>query len=316
MGLLERKDDDMNNEIFETITASLIRTIKAGQAGKWQKPWTTTFANMGLPGNATTLKPYSGINVLVLWMAGLDNDYPTARWATFKQWQGIGAQVRKGEKGTKCVKWGVSVTCECGYKGPKACTKHPVKQQSKRVWASQFTVFNEAQVDGYEAPEVVTSPDTVTIDTMEAWVASTGANIREVAGDRAYYNRESDQITVPLRTQFNTPQGFYGTVLHELGHWTGALSRLAREKGKRFGDHAYAAEELIAELTAVYLSAQLGVEVEPHQEHAAYLESWLGVLEADPMNLYRAAKDAQAAATYLTDLARVGEVADNERTAA
>lgn len=294
--------------IFAKITDSLVDTIQTGNAGSWNKPWTTVIAGSGLGINAHTKKAYQGMNQLVLMIETATNDYSANVWATYKQFQALGGQVRKGETGTKLVKWGKSYRCnDCDHKGRSKCSTKGHKSTAS-LWASEFTVFNVDQQDGFsiERPAAtLTEPER--LEAVEAFLADTGANIRHQLGDRAYYDRIADQITLPERAQFDTPQGYYGTALHELTHWTGAKTRLDRVKGRVFGDAAYAGEELVAELGATFLAASFGVELEPHPEHAAYLASWLTSLKADPRALYRAAKDAQAAFDYLLDLTTVEE---------
>ena len=296
------------DDLFEKITSRIVEAIETGNAGQWDKPWTSVLAEGGLPMNATTGKAYQGMNAFIGMMEQAINGYTSGHWATYKQWQTKDAQVRRGEKGTTMVKWGVTYTCgACKSKGPKPCATKG-HASDKHVWASSFTVFNADQVDGYDAPAPkMPSAAPERLAEVEEFIAATGATIRHLAGDRAYYTPATDIITLPMREQFATAQGYYGTALHELTHWTGAEHRLARANGKVFGDDRYAWEELVAELGATFLAAHLGVEVEPHGEHAAYLASWLRVFKDDPRALYRAAKQAQEAFAYLLTEATVSE---------
>jgi antirestriction protein ArdC len=293
------------------ITDRLVETIESGNHGTWTKPWTTTIAGSGLGINALTGKGYQGMNQLVLMVTTAAADYSANVWATYKQWQTLGGQVRKGETGTQLVKWGITYFCQdCDHKGRTEC-KRQGHRPATNLWASPFTVFNVDQQDGYvlEVPEVEIS-EIERMDQVDAFIAATGATIHHRLGDRAYFDRQADHIVLPALEQFETCAGYYGTVLHELTHWAGHSTRLDRIKGRVFGDEAYAGEELVAELGATFLAARFGVEVEPHEEHAAYLASWLRSLKADPRALYRAAKDAQVATEYL--LAAAGEEAAPE----
>lgn len=288
------------DDLFEQITARVIEAIENGKAGKWEKPWTAAIGASGLGINAQTKAAYQGFNQFVLMVVTADAGYPVNLWATYKQWQALGGQVRKGERGTLLVKWGKTHVCNtCDWKSQKAPCPKDGHARDARIWASAFTVFNAAQQDGYEyeVPELGDEPER--FDHVEEFIVATGAAIRHIAGNRAYYNRLSDDITLPLREQFSTPQGYYGTALHELTHWTGADTRLDRTKGAIFGDSAYAAEELVAELGATFLAARFGVETDPHPEHVAYLDSWLKALKADNRALYKAAKAAQDAVSFL-----------------
>ena len=306
------------DELFAQITNRLIAQIEAG-AGKWEKPWTTLIGEGGLAVNAKTKRAYQGFNQLVLMFTAMDAGYEVSEWATYKQWQELGGQVKKGEKGIVLVKWGKTYYCQeegCGYKGRAACGKDDHYSRAA-MWASPFTVFNIAQQEGVELPEKADKlPEPERLALAEQVIEQSGAEIRFVAQDRAYYQPVADTITLPKREQFKTPQGFYGTAFHELGHWTGHESRLGREIGKSFGDEKYAAEELVAELTATFVSVAVGVTVEPHIEHASYLDSWLKALKAAPKNLYLAARDAQRAANFLLRKAGVQVASMDEQIAA
>jgi antirestriction protein ArdC len=104
---------------------------------------------------------------------------------------------------------------------------------------------------------------------------------------------------MPPREAFRDPESYAATLAHELTHWTAHPSRLARELGKRFGDSAYAAEELIAEMGSAFLCADLGITPEVRDDHASYLAHWLKVLKADSRAIFTAASQAQRADDYL-----------------
>lgn len=288
-------------ELFEVITTKIIKAIESNADGNWDKPWTTILGAGGLGFNASTKKAYRGFNQFVLMFERALWGYDQNIWATYKQYEKLGGQVKKGEHGTKLVKWGKTYRCDiesCESKGRKPCPK-PNHESSVYMWASGFTVFNIAQQEGFEfeLPDLGGEPERLA--HVEEFIENSGANIQHVAGDRAYYNRSYDKITLPLREQFDTLHGFYGTALHEITHWTGHESRLDREFGKVFGNETYAGEELVAELGATFLAAHFGVEVEPHLEHANYLKYWLSQLKEDPRALYRGASEAQKAVEFL-----------------
>lgn len=288
-----------STDIFETITAKVVKTIESGNAGKWSKPWTQVLAANGMHSNVLTKAEYQGFNQFILMLTGAVEGYTLPLWATYKQFETLGGQVRKGETGTQLVKWGVNYRCTaCNHKGRIACLK-PDHLSEERWFASAFTVFNVAQQDGFEVevPDLGSEPERIA--ALEAMIEASGADINYALSNEAFFNRVTDQITLPLREQFETPSAFYGTALHELTHWTGHESRLDRTMGKRFGDNAYAAEELVAELGATFLAARFGVDTDPHPEHVNYLASWLKVLKADSKALYTAAKLAQESTHYL-----------------
>lgn len=294
------------DDVITGMVDKLVDTLTKGEAGSWTKPWTQVLGAQGMPTNVQTTKAYQGLNVMVLWAEALIKDYTFPVWGTYRQWQGKKAQVRKGEHGTILVKWGITHYCDGAHAKPYKSSKGPCTIQGHRndrrkaIWASPFVVFNVDQVDGYELPEVTKPETTATrLAKAEALVTALGADIREKLSDRAYYTPNEDYIVVPDFAQFASAEGYYGTLFHELTHWTGHETRLKRDNKNFFGDEKYAQEELIAELGSTFMAAHLGIELEPHINHAAYLKSWLGALKAEPMVLYRSARDASAAAQYL-----------------
>lgn len=277
--------------IFDKITREIIESIESGMAsGKWEMPWRKM---AGMPSNAATGNNYSGGNVLVLWATGSLKGYGSSVWATYKQWEGIGAQVRKGEKSTSLVKW-VS----------KPCAEHGKVRRSNCVkckfFPVGFSVFNADQVDGWTPPvsDVPVLSDDERITAAEAFLTATGATIKH-GGDRAYYASVQDYIGMPTFGQFVDAASYYSTLAHESVHWTGHESRLARTFGKRFGDEAYAAEELVAELGAAFLCAELGISNAPREDHALYLSHWLTILRGDSRALFEAASKASKAVEHL-----------------
>lgn len=294
------------DEVFEKIAAKLITAIEGTEQGTWSRPWQTVLAGTEFPKNALTGKQYQGMNALYFWILQAEREYPEARWGTYKQWKQLGEQVAKGEKGTQGVKWGTTYVCEpCGAKGASPCKGGHINET--RVWASVFYVFNIAQTEGYEAPIENLGDGPEKLANVERMVAATGATIEHRKQNRAYYSHATDIITVPVVEQFETQQGYYGTLLHELTHWTGHETRLGRDAKNVFGSAKYAAEELVAEMGAAMLAAQYGVEIEPHVEHVAYLQSWVEVIRSEKMALYRAAKLAHEAARYLVAMDAEGE---------
>jgi antirestriction protein ArdC len=288
--------------IFDELTARLISKIESAEISgdDWSLPWHYSGGALSLPTNAATKKRYQGGNVLLLWATAEDKGYTTGWWATYKQWESLGAQVRKGEKATYGIKWSTVVTRE---------TKNlPPDEQRTRLVPFTFSVFNAAQVDGWEPPQA-NGPEP--IEHAEAFFAKIGAKV--ITDDHAYYAPLFDYIGIPQVSDFKDAESYYATLGHEHTHWTSHVSRVNRELGKRFGDNAYAAEELVAELGAAFLAAHLGLSTEPRDDHAQYLKYWLAILKADDKALWKAASLAQAATDFLIDAA--GEntpVADEE----
>lgn len=271
-------------DLYASVTAEVVRQIEAG-AGAWKMPW-QAIAEAGEPVNASTHKAYRGGNHLILGMVGAVKGY-SGSWATYKQWQALGAQVRKGEKSTYGVKWSPIEDKKTG---------------DTRLVPFTFSVFSAEQVDGWEAPERPQLDTPERIEAAEAFFATLGADVRH-GGNRAYYSPTGDYIGLPDLAQFDSAPDYYSTRAHESAHWTGHASRLGRDLTGRFGSDAYAVEELVAELSAAFTCARLGLSMAPRPDHAAYLASWLRVLRADISALFTAASKAQDASDHLATLA-------------
>lgn len=291
-------------DVHQAITNQIIAAIDAG-TGKLQMPWHRSGANIMRPVNVASGNAYRGVNTVALWAAADTFGYKHGLWGTYRQWQDRGAQVRKGEKSSLIVFYREFES------GADADHDQPVDDdRRRRCMARASRVFNIAQVDGYIASEPSLDDNRVDpVESAEAFVAATGARVGE-GGDRAFYNMRDDAITMPDRYRFiNTKSGtateaWYATLLHELTHWSGASHRLDRQYGERFGDDAYAMEELVAELGAAFLCGDLGISAEPRADHAAYIDSWLRILKGDRKAIFTAASAASRAAEYLSDVAR------------
>jgi antirestriction protein ArdC len=250
-----------------------------------------------MPKNAFTKKQYRGVNVPLLWIRQQRDGYASGLWATYKQWQEAGAQVRKGEKGTPIVFW-------------KMIDVEPInddEEAGQRMFARSSTVFNVAQVGGFEMPSPAPRAEITLKDSCTAFVQATGAVI-EHGHAMACYNITHDKIEMPRAEMFkNTKaataaENYYAILLHELTHWSGAKHRLDRAQNNRYGDQDYAFEELVAELGAAMLCASLGVTPAPRDDHAQYIKNWLKALNGDQRFIFSAASQAQKAADYLYSL--------------
>jgi antirestriction protein ArdC len=299
------------NNVYDTITNSIIAAIESG-AGEFQMPWHRATTHDGLPTNALTGAEYRGSNILSLWVAGMAKGYTSSRWATYKQWSELGAQVRRGEKSTTGIYFqlierrGSDNTTNAD--NANGTSKTP--RAGHIPFARAFHLFNADQVDGYVTEPAAPRADiTETLAGVDAAIAQTGARITH-AGSRAFYRPSTDEIYMPERAAFTgtdtstATESYYSTLLHELTHWTGHDARLARNfaKSNRFADEAYAGEELVAELGAAFLCARLGITNTPRPDHARYLASWLKVMKNDSKALIRAASDAQKAADYIINM--------------
>lgn len=230
--------------IYDMITNQIIAVLERG-TDTFSFPWHRSTAPLSRPMNAATGKAYRGVNVLALWASAEAQDFGLGLWATYRQWQSLGAQVRKGEKASPIVFYKVFDN--------RDDDQTEERDSSTRIFARASHVFNASQVEGYAMPEVLDGENFDPIPQADSFIAGTGVCVR-IHGDSAHYTPSTDTITMPDRERFfatasgSAAQNWYATLLHELVHWSGADHRLARTFGKRFGDNAYAMEELVAEL--------------------------------------------------------------------
>ena len=269
----------MNKNIAQTITDNVIKSLESGVA-PWVKPW----HNRGVdaPFNPVSKRYYNGINFIQLSMMPSSTDY----WVTYKQAQSVGAQVRKGSVGVPVI-----------YFSPLEVKDQVTDEVKKIPMLKTYTVFNADQVDGLELPAPAERNMNETIRSCEDFIQAQRARI-QFGGNRAFYTRRDDYIQLPGLDQFNSSQDYYATMLHELSHWTGHESRLNREFGKRFGDQAYAFEELVAELGSAMLCAHL--KLDGQLQHTSYIANWLEVLKNDPKNILKAGALAQKILDFTT----------------
>jgi antirestriction protein ArdC len=279
--------------LYDEVTARVIAELEAGRV-PWVQPWDAAAAAPGLPRNAASNRAYSGINVLILWGEVIARGYASQGWLTFRQALDAGGCVRKGEHG-------VGVVYADRFTPEAEKERAAAEGDAARAvpFLKRFTVFNVAQCDGL--PERMLAgaaplPPREIVPVAEALIAATGADFR-IGGAEAYYAPGADYVRVPPQPAFRHQIDYYRTALHELGHWTGHASRLARDLSNPFGSAGYAREELVAELGSAFLCAALGIV--PSVRHADYLGSWLAVLRADNRAIFRAASLATKAADYL-----------------
>ena len=281
-------------DVYARVTSQIVNAIEQG-VSNWRMPWHTSGRFAFSPINVTSNKPYRGINTLCLWAAAEAKGYERGEWGTYPQWQERGAQVRKGEKATLVVFWKfANAAAEIQEDGEETQSAG----RTRLLFTRGYSVFNASQVDGY-APKA--QPDASVLERIEqaeAFFKNVGAAVRH-GGNQAYYAPASDHVQMPPFQAFVENRAYYATLAHEHTHWTAYAGRCNRQLGKRFGDNAYAAEELIAELGAAFVCAHLGLSTEPRPDHAQYINSWLRVLKADKRAIFTAASKAQQAADFL-----------------
>jgi antirestriction protein ArdC len=282
---------DLYSRITNAIVADLAKGVRP-----WTKPWSAEH----LAGRITrplrsTGEPYSGVNVLLLWMEATARGYAAPVWITFRQALALGGHVRKGEHGSTVVYANRISRTETGDEGEDVERSIP--------FLKAYTVFNVEQVEALPAHFYARAEPLLDqaqrIANAEVFFDAVGADVRH-GGDRAYYALEPDYVQLPPFEGFRDPQAYYATRAHESTHWTRHPTRLDRDFGrKRWGDEGYAREELVAELGAAFLCADLGIALEPRPDHAAYIASWLKVLEGDKRFIVSAAAHAQRAVDFL-----------------
>ena len=280
-------------DMYEETAKALIEALEKAEGDKWTRPWSL---GAGMPRNAITGKYYRGSNVFWLTAVGKNDQYERPVWATYKQWQKIGGQVRKGQKGTLAMKW-------------TPATKKlddGSEERTGRMVPYSFTLFNIGQVDGVEPSQfdLEQLSETERIERMETIVSEFGIPLTFDDPNRAYFNPRSDVINMPPFSSFRDARAYYATLAHETVHWTGHSSRLDRpgSMGGKFGTPEYAYEELVAEIAATMFMALMGLEPEPQEDHAQYIKSWLNILKSRPEAMREAINDAQNAVDYMISL--------------
>ncbi|HRH03876.1 MAG TPA: zincin-like metallopeptidase domain-containing protein [Bacteroidia bacterium] len=282
-------------DIYSRITQKVISDLEKGNL-TWRMPWSSEHMaqNVVRPLRWND-EPYTGINILVLWATAAENGFKTPYWMTYKQAVSMKANVKKGEKGTFVV-YADKITKQEQAENGELETKHI-------PFLKSYTVFNASQIEGlsdafYKTPEIMPLNNEKRIAELEQFFANTKADI--YTGLKASYNQTTDRIQMPPFENFYDANGYYATLAHEITHWTKHPSRLNRDFGrKKHGDEGYAKEELVAELGACFLGADLGFEPITKEEHAAYIQSWLSVLRNDKRFIFSAASHAQKAVEYL-----------------
>jgi antirestriction protein ArdC len=308
----------MKTDVYTKITDQIIAELEKG-VRPWHKPWAAGHVagpvSRPLRSNG---KPYSGINVLMLWATAMERGYSAPIWMTFRQAQELGAHVRKGEKGATVVYASTFSKTEANENGEETERNIP--------FLKGYTVFNVEQIDGLPAHYTAAHAPRLNagqrIEQAEAFFAATGADIRH-GGDRAFYAPGPDLVQMPPFESFRDAGAYYGTLAHECTHWTKHKSRLDRDFGQKRGacprprtggDNAYAMEELVAELGAAFLCADLELVPQIRDDHAPYIAGWLKALKDDKRAIFTAASHAQKAVDYLLSVGspEATEDADSE----
>lgn len=292
-------------DVYAEVTASIVSDLEQGVA-PWAKPWKVDYPGMPVHRNAHTKAAYRGVNQLLLAAAG--DDYETPLWVTYRQAKELGGHVKKGEKSPGFIVF---------WKSIKVKDRQSEEEKTKTIPFARYTsVFNIEQttVEREKYEKLLPKPRPASelnnherIAEIEEFLAKTGATFNE-GGDKALYRPSADSIRVPRLEKFDDIGSYYATVFHELVHWTSHEKRCDRKLGSRFGDDAYAAEELVAELGAAFLCAAHGIPGK--LQHAGYIDHWLKILKGDEKAIFTASNKAQAAVDFLMEAAAAEPVAE------
>lgn len=296
----------MSKDYVRQVADSIIKQIEQGTA-PWMRPWKP--GERFMPYNPSSGHEYRGMNAVYLMAEAEARGFKDKRWLTFNQAKDSGANVKKGERGTLVQFWkwrGMEPVVDADGKpvvDNKGQQKKELVEYTKpRVFGA--VVFNAEQIEGLAPPEQRDPPaEWERHATAEAILNTSGAKILHEEGNHAFYSPGRDEIVLPERHQFGSADDYYGVALHELGHWTGHPTRLARDLAHPFGSEGYAKEELRAEIASMMLGDHLGTGHDPNR-HAAYIKSWVKVLQDDPREIFRAASDADRIKTYVVGLSQ------------
>lgn len=293
-------------QIRTKIANEIVEALKSGDLPPWRMPWATHPNGRGLPANAISRRPYSGINPLLLTVHARRHGLRSRFWATFNQWRDMGASVRPRPADVPPGQWG----CQIVFFQPITKTEIDKKtgEEKERAFPvlRTFTLFNADQVSGaeeFQVPDLVANPDFIDYEPAETALRAYPADVRH-GGDQAFYNRTGDYIQLPEKHRFAEEREYYATLAHEMAHhsesrlgWTGP----------------YACGELRAEMAACFLMAELGLpQCDDMTNHHAYLKDWLEALQSDPRHLFSASSAASKACDYILSFSRTTEAETQE----
>ena len=294
-------------DVYEVLTARIIEALESGTR-PWVRPWDSSLAmGEGLPINAVTGKPYSGVNMLsgLYEMSKAKSEDP--RFCTFAQAKAKGWHIKPGSKGIPMVKWvdaRESKKKDESKGDDEGTEKENLKEDKPYFFPCKFTVFHASCVDGIpplEKKEAVKKEPGALEKEIDSLVEAVG--VRRHVDTQAYYRMSEDSIGIPPVTAFKSEGHYASTLAHELCHATGHPDRLKRDMRGGFGSPLYAQEELRAELGSVFLAAKHGwnMPAEIFDNNAAYMESWVKALKNDKKEIFKASSDAQKIVTFISE---------------
>lgn len=306
--MAENKIDKLSKGRQELVTVVLDKL--SHDINPWVKPWDASKgagSYSTAPRNAVSGREYTGINNFNLTLLGELRGYEDPRWATFNQIKNKGWHLQAGSKGVsiEVVKYYDKLTKkDVDFSALEKLEKEErlkYWKENVRFILQYFTVFNAAQIDGIE-PLPKEEIDVSTIyDRAAKIIKNSEARIYHNGGDKAYYRPYDDTIHLPDKKAFDNEEGYYGVAFHEISHSTGHVSRLNRDMRGMFGSDAYAKEELVAEVSSMFISQDTGIRLDDRhiENHSAYIKSWKKHIESDPNYLFEAIGLASKAADYV-----------------
>jgi antirestriction protein ArdC len=300
-------------DVRQVVTDRIIAMLEKG-GSVFRERWVRA-ASRGVPRNGKTGLPYHGANVLLLWEAAIDAGYASNVWLTYRQAKSLGGQVRRGERAVLCAHFERRARERGGEADDDDARSEGGSDEEALTAASgaragvvlcrPFWLFNVAQIDGLPREAVdmgmtcpVPAGSQRSMERAMRLLGGCDATIRH-GFDRAMYLPDLDEIRLPWPRQFTSPEALCATALHELVHWTGHPDRLNRCFGRRFGDAAYAFEELVAELGSAFVMGHCGLVDATVEGHAAYIDAWLQVLRGDRTAIFTAARLAEEAFEFI-----------------
>ncbi|MDU8924332.1 zincin-like metallopeptidase domain-containing protein [Pasteurellaceae bacterium LIM206] len=308
-------------DLYQEITDRIIKALEEGTA-PWLKPWKNPEYNLALPRNALSGRLYSGINILLLWIATAENNYKQCKWITAMAANKLGGYIRKGEKATIVVNYCPIDREKCDEDGNPLLDEEGNPEMEHFAVLKRHPLFNIEQCEGLPRNmyDSLTETSEGNSDTaqhqicgeLRCMLEGMSLDVKIIPSSHAFYQPDTDKVVMPEMKQFASEQDFYSTLLHEMTHATGHRSRLNREgitSGKsKFGNTIYAFEELVAEMGGAFLCAHLGFNQVP--QNAAYIQSWIKVLKDDKKAIIRASGLARNACEYMLDMLNVQEQYD------
>jgi len=292
-----KQTDTKRADVYERVTAAIIAQLEKGTR-PWMQPWGAGQSPVRpLRHNGVA---YRGINTVLLWMTVAERGFQSPYWMTYSQAQELGAQVKKSEKASLVVYAGAIEKEEGDAEGEDKTRRIPFMKGYSVFCADQIEGLPDHFYGKRDAGNATVSKDR--IERADRFFSNLRADIRE-GGNKAFYSPTGDFIQMPHFDAFVSAEAHATTLAHEAIHWTKAKARLDRDFGRKsWGDEGYAHEELVAELGSVFFAADLNLSIEPRDDHAAYIKSWLTVLQNNKRAILQAASFAEKAVTYLHGL--------------